>query len=172
VHTSAKHLAIVSACRTRSMIVDVVRRWPDCINNNRKGTADGSNVETFVEGCGYVQDATSDGKYLLSSVVAGGEWGSSSHERDSLKPSTAELGLGPRQIVRASPQRLGKSLKSFRAERWGCDTAVLSWQPDQPDEGRTRLSRTHVSDLPRRAIAALPCGVLQSLLYEHPACQT
>src|ERR1039457_6674694 len=70
-------------------------------------------------------------------------------ERDSLKPSTAELGLGTRPIVRASPQRLGKSLKSYRAERWGCDSAS-SWQPDQPDECRTRLSRTHVSDLPRR----------------------
>lgn len=97
---------------------------------------------------------------------------SSSHERHSLKPSTVELGLEPRPTVRAFPQRLGKSLKSFRAERWGCDTAASSCQPDQPDECRTGLSRTHVSDLPRRAIAALPCGVPQSLLYEHLACQT
>src|ERR1022692_1836995 len=99
-----------------------------------------------------------------------GTW-SSSHERNSLKPSTAELGLEPRPTVRTSPQRLGKSLKSFRAERWGRDTAG-SWQPDQPDECCTRLSRTHVLDFPRRAIAALPCGVLQSLLRKHPACQT
>src|SRR5260370_704316 len=89
---------------------------------------------------------------------------SSSHERHSLKPSRVELGLEPRPTVRAFPQRLGKSVKSFRAERWGCDTAASSCQPDRPDECRTRLSRTYVSDLLRRAIAALPCGVPQSLL--------
>jgi serine/threonine protein kinase/sugar lactone lactonase YvrE len=37
-----------------------------------KVTADGSNVETFEEGCGYAQDITSDGKYLLSGAAAGG----------------------------------------------------------------------------------------------------
>ena len=54
-------------------------------------------------------------------------------QRNSLKPSTAELGLEPRPTASTSPQRLGKSLKSFPAERWGRDTAGL-WQPDQPDE--------------------------------------
>ena len=78
------------------------------------------------------------------------------HECHDGPPSTAELGLGPRPIVRASPQRP----KSFRAELWGYDTAASSWQPDRPDECRSRLPRTHVSDVPRRAIAALPCGVL------------
>src|ERR1700680_2654916 len=96
-----------------------------------------------------------------------GLW-SSSHERDLLKPSKAELGLGPRPIVRASPQRLGKSLRSSRAERWVCDTAAFSCQPDQPDECRTRPSRTHVSDLPRRVIAALPCGVCNHCCISTP----
>ena len=37
-----------------------------------KVTGDGSNAETFVEGCGYAQDITSDGKYLLTGFAPGG----------------------------------------------------------------------------------------------------
>jgi hypothetical protein len=37
-----------------------------------EATADGSNVETLVGGCGYAQDTSSDGKYLLSGFGAGG----------------------------------------------------------------------------------------------------
>jgi serine/threonine protein kinase/Tol biopolymer transport system component len=37
-----------------------------------RANANGSNVETFVEGCGYVQDTTSDGKHLLAGGAAGG----------------------------------------------------------------------------------------------------
>jgi len=37
-----------------------------------KVSGDGTNVETFVAGCGYAQDITSDGKYLLTGLAAGG----------------------------------------------------------------------------------------------------
>jgi len=37
-----------------------------------KVTGDGSNVETFKEGCGYAQDITPDGKYLLMGLGTGG----------------------------------------------------------------------------------------------------
>ncbi|HEV1993914.1 MAG TPA: protein kinase [Candidatus Acidoferrum sp.] len=40
-----------------------------------KANADGSSVEAFVEDCGYVADASSDGEYLLSTQPAGEKTG-------------------------------------------------------------------------------------------------
>jgi hypothetical protein len=79
-----------------------------------KVTGDGSNIETFVEGCGYAQDITSDGKYLLSGVAAGGGVGVnqvtvSGRKCTALMPDLATL------ILHFSPD--GKSILYLVASR-------------------------------------------------------
>jgi Tol biopolymer transport system component len=79
-----------------------------------KATADGSKVETLVEGCGYTQDTSSDGKYLLSGFGAGGEVGVfqisvSDRKCTALMPDLATL------ILHFSPD--GKSILYLVASR-------------------------------------------------------
>lgn len=79
-----------------------------------KASPDGSNVQTFIEGCGSVQDISPDGKYLLSGNapqggVGFGQTSISDHSCTMLVPDLATL------ILHFSPD--GKSILYLTASR-------------------------------------------------------